>query len=106
MDRSSTQAEWVAGAAPLFPNLPPVVVSSRWPDGQAREEGLHVIVDGKRPRSCRFLIRNPWRGSLWRALSVRGACRVSSLVSRTHQAKQRRARGGAPGDKLVGKETG
>ena len=49
MDRSSTQAEWLAGAAPLFPNLPPVVVSSRWPDGQASEKGLHVIVDGETP---------------------------------------------------------
>jgi len=59
MDRSSTQAEWVAGAAPLFPNIPPVVVSSRWPDGQASENGLHVSVDGKHPRSCRFLSEAP-----------------------------------------------
>ena len=63
-----------------FPNLPPVVVSSRWPDGQAREEGLHVIVDGKRPRSCRLLSSSPMERKVYgeRSALERGHVRFLS----------------------------
>ena len=80
MDRSSTQAEWVAGAAPLFPNLPPVVVFSRWPDGQASETGLLVIVDGKHLRSRRVLIRSPLERK-----SMESAQRLSAVMSVSYQ---------------------
>ena len=100
---SSRVVGWRRASFPKSPTRRCLLALARWTSKRVR-----VACDckwGSARGHVGLLSEGPWTGSLWRALSVRGACRVSSLVSRTHQAKQSRARGDMPGDTLVGKET-